>query len=894
MSLTPSKSAYESLALETVQVGATKVSLPVPPPPGASDDINSLYLSSLISQLKSVEGRTTANDRLTTLGNRTALSIYPQSTITSVRHKIDAELFNPANYTLISFHTADGASVANATLPNNAQVLRPVGDNQNPLVNANRRPQNITSARISFAVDFSDLIDPDFHQAGTTVTHNFHVLLPQDTIQVMNGANQLQDFTGYTGPADISALTPAQLQADITSRTGQTAPAKLVNSTTPGVTDAEVDTTSPIVALQEEGYIICWDTVCKSIREAFCPGVAFRPQDNLLTIKQIITDENNNSVILSVEDYSKNLIASMLSFSSDETLPANYVQHFLDNLSPSILRKLKSEYTIPQFSLSRVSQLKELRKWIGLAVKAAQDVALTRSLCKEQAFTLFSSVLPNSPKQPSGVHVSAAEETLREALKTPGKGWSQSNKLTAEECKNLGAVNGWKPDLCFACSEPHKKSACPYKDHPDYQAIIAQNIEALKRIKAFHRTSRQKKRGANTIADAYIASNPKKKKEFMTALLADPRACESLKARLAAEEKSSSSPNVPCFIILPVVNHAVPHPHANCNVDSKLPHIQLPLGRESEDSGKSVRIAAVIDTGAAINVGHFDTLDQICRRYPWILKNIFTNAPVKLSGIIKEDNSGECTTELPYVFELWLPFNVTLDDGLTYSEGCSVKVPAGRHVTVNMILGMPFLKPLRCGINFADNCLDTPAFQSIDSLPIEYRQACVNVPPSLPNARNLSNAHANYATVYDALDAIALNAGVDTTSVGLPLAQLPFGVPQGPNAFLQSRWTPPGILRSNPQTAASNDSRGSQQPVAASVRTVANADDVLADALSRQRDVPAPPPGPPAASGPPAVNTNPSVGLLSSALSAFPSSAVLGSPSVTFAADLVDTPSESG
>lgn len=890
MSSTPSKSLYENLALETVQVGGTKVSLPALPPTGASDTELALYLNSLISQLESVESRTTASDRLLALGNRTALSIYPQSTITSVRDKIDAELFNPANFTILSFHTVDGASVADATLLANAQVLRPVGDNQNPLVNANRRPQNITSVRVAYSVDLADLIDPDFHQAGTIVTSQFHILLPQDTLQVMNGANQLQDFTGYTGPADISALTPEQLRADITSRTGQTAPARLVAPTTPGVTDADVDTTTLLGELYEAGYLTSWATVCKSVREAFCPGVAFRPQDNLRTIKQVITDANGNTITLSVEAYSKNIMASMLSYSGVKNLPSNYVQHFLDNLAQPILQKLKSDYTIPQFSLSRVSQLEELRKWIGLAVKAANDVALTQSLCKDQALTLMTSVLtPNSPKQPSGVFASNAEQTLRNALNTPGKGWTKGNKLTVEECKEFGGVNGWKPDLCFACSEPHRKENCPFKDNPAYQENITQNIGALKRIKSYHRTARNKKRGSSVMAETYLASNPRKKQELVTALLADPCARKSIEARLSnssAAQKPSSS-NVPCFVIS-VVHHSVPHPQANCNVDSKLPHIQLPLGRESEDSGKSVRIAAVVDTGAAINVAHFDTLNQICRRYPWVLKNIYTNASVKLSGIIKEDDSGECTTELPYVFELWLPFNVTLDNGLTYSDGCSVKVPAGRHVTVNMILGMPFLKPLRCGINFADNCLDTPAFQSIDNLPIEYRQASVNVPPSLPNERNLTDAHANYARVFDALDAIALSAGVDSTSVGLHLTRLPFGAPQAPKQFLQSRWTPPGILRSNPQTAAATDSHGSHQLVAASARTVTNADDVLADALSRQRDALTTP------TGPPAVNTNPSVGLLSSALSAFPSRAVLDSPLVTFAANLVDNTSESG
>ena len=214
-------------------------------------------------------------------------------------------------------------------------MLRPVGDNQNPLVNANRRPQNITSVRVAYSVDLADLIDPDFHQAGTTVTSQFHILLPQDTLQVMNGANQLQDFTGYTGPADISALTPEQLQADITSRTGQTAPARLVAPTTPGVTDADVDTTTLLGELYEAGYLISWATVCKSVREAFCPGVAFRPQDNLRTIKQVITDDNNNSITLSVEAYSKNIMASMLSYSGVKNLPSNYVQHFLDNLAPA-------------------------------------------------------------------------------------------------------------------------------------------------------------------------------------------------------------------------------------------------------------------------------------------------------------------------------------------------------------------------------------------------------------------------------------------------------------------------------------------------------------------------------------------------------------------------------
>ena len=49
---------------------------------------------------------------------------------------------DPSSWTILGFHDEAGAAIANCTLPNDDQVLKPTGDDVTPMAIADRRPNN--------------------------------------------------------------------------------------------------------------------------------------------------------------------------------------------------------------------------------------------------------------------------------------------------------------------------------------------------------------------------------------------------------------------------------------------------------------------------------------------------------------------------------------------------------------------------------------------------------------------------------------------------------------------------------------------------------------------------------------------------------------------------------
>jgi hypothetical protein len=157
-------------------------------------------------------------------------------------------------------------------------------------------------------------------------------------------------------------------------------------------------------------------------------------------------------------------------------------------------------------------------------------------------------------------------------------------------------------------------------------------------------------------------------------------------------------------------------------VQAAFPHLTIQLG-STLGCNNCPTICCVIDTAAALTTGNFHFFAQIAKAYPHTVAAIYSHAgysPIVLSGIVQQ-NGESVTTDLTVAFQFHMPY-------LT-REGTpsTLLVATGPHVTVNAILGLPFIQQTRMIIDAADQVaelrsLDAPPF------PIDFRRAQCGVP----------------------------------------------------------------------------------------------------------------------------------------------------------------------
>jgi hypothetical protein len=113
----------------------------------------------------------------------------------------------------------------------------------------------------------------------------------------------------------------------------------------------------------------------------------------------------------------------------------------------------------------------------------------------------------------------------------------------------------------------------------------------------------------------------------------------------------------------------------------------------------------------------------VANQYPHCVARLFVPKdynPIILSGIV-QCGSELVTTELTVGFQFHLPY-LTKEGNTT-----NIMIATGPHVTMNTIVGLPFIQATRAVIDLADNvaklrALDAPPF------PLKYRHATVLVP----------------------------------------------------------------------------------------------------------------------------------------------------------------------
>ena len=162
--------------------------------------------------------------------------------------------------------------------------------------------------------------------------------------------------------------------------------------------------------------------------------------------------------------------------------------------------------------------------------------------------------------------------------------------------------------------------------------------------------------------------------------------------------------------VIPVFNQQAKDraPPLPIKVDGLLMHIAFALGSGAAEELGAI-IDAMIDTGAGCCIGNLDFFLSLATLHPSIVMQVFESkdgdyTPIAMTGIV-EDGAGAVSTTLPVAFQIRTPYR--MPDG---TNMCII-VGLGKHVAVNFILSMGFLKAAKAVIDCHVGQVGIPLYQ---------------------------------------------------------------------------------------------------------------------------------------------------------------------------------------
>jgi hypothetical protein len=166
-------------------------------------------------------------------------------------------------------------------------------------------------------------------------------------------------------------------------------------------------------------------------------------------------------------------------------------------------------------------------------------------------------------------------------------------------------------------------------------------------------------------------------------------------------------------------------------IQSNLPYITLQFGPDL-DMADCPQVRCAVDRCAALATGNFHFFSALAKRYPHCLAKLLMPAdyaPIVLSGIVQANNAA-VTTELKVGFQFHLPYRTSGGDS------SSLLMATGPNVSVNTIIGLPFIESTGMILDFADDVaeckhLDCPPF------PMDFWHTSNHVPVTEAPAHHL-------------------------------------------------------------------------------------------------------------------------------------------------------------
>ena len=695
---------------------------------------------------------------LDTLGLRLGTSTIVESHKYQWLRHLDKNWCNMNHLTILSFHNSSGTAVNDACLPG-TMILKPFTDG---LAANARRPADIRFVRLRLRLDYRPLMTAD--QDNHVLDAHYYIELPQESRELLNSQGNAFALTTFFGADNLALLSVEDIKRDILSHVPYSDPIDLKEAAF-NVTTATVDATEIRLELERRVTKLAIPTIEKKIFASLCPGYSMEPDAVLDTIKQYHKDKDGNIIRQSFREYYNRFMVAVRPFSTMDTMPVDVCAIVIRNMHPDMKASFKEVY--PKYadahdraSDAQMNALAEIQKQGFIAEGKIKTIQGLVSSATGQTF--HSDVAG---------YASQAERTLTQ----------YQNKKEGEDAGG-SSPEGKRVRLCDGCGEPDHlyafrgKITCPNAAKPGVFERAQQN--KAKREKAMAKrgsSSRWSKREPD-----FKDLNKKARKKMIQQVLAsfsqegdEEDESEDEKTRSGAGRgKSLKSPrgspkstgagggagrgkSVYQFLYdvidqdasATVLQHGTPRSPLPVVINPMLPHIPVVFGLSLEDEN-SPTVMCVVDTAAALTTGNLFFVTKLAKMFPHCVAKISTAddyAPVTLTGIVRSDVDGTKTsTELPVAFTFHLPYAMTDGAPTNITIGC------GPDVSVNVILGWPFIQATQMVIDAAE-CVAECRALDCEPFPIENRRARVDV----PNATVPTNeSTANHADLLQELEAL--------------------------------------------------------------------------------------------------------------------------------------------
>jgi hypothetical protein len=446
------------------------------------------------------------------------------------------------------------------------------------------------------------------------------------------------------------------------------------------------------------------------------------------------------------------MMNALRQFFSQQEFPISVCQKFKDGLDPHLVtgfRRFFPDHSVIQL-LVLMHQQKILQQMLQAAQQAEDNYGSTQHIARKaiglsQAFPVGAK--PGGPVR-APTFPSQAETTLTRYAQG-GKGYSTDSTRSIAG-SSQGPPRPWN---CFGCGGPHPYSEytdgnhfviCPNQDVPGIREHAARNIEKMRRNHKKKHVQNQKRKNLGTanFADFDEAGQKRIREQCLAAIQGhDVSSSASTMSSVTGpgssapsaghiRRRSSGGPRI--FVVnVPIFAASTPlKPQMLIWIQSNLPHIAIKFGQDLDNS-HCPTICCAVDTCAALTTDSFHFFAAIAKCSPHCMEKVFAPqdyASIILIGIVRNKEE-TVTTKLGVGSLFRLPYKAL--DG----DNSSFMVATGPHVSVNTIVGLPFIKGVGMIINIVDKVaeckyLDCPPF------PIDYQRMSNQVPamdkPSVP------------------------------------------------------------------------------------------------------------------------------------------------------------------
>ncbi|KAL3786998.1 hypothetical protein HJC23_005509 [Cyclotella cryptica] len=497
---------------------------------------------------------------------------------------------------------------------------------------------------------------------------------PEDTtVALTNAAGTDILVTTSVGEANLAALTPDQ---------------------------ATIETKELKQLIETKIYNLAITTIEKQIFAAICPNYSSKPHTILENIKQWSKNAEGHVEVQSFREYCLRFQAAMRPFSQMDEMPVDLCSLMIQGMHSDLKSQFEELY--PNHAIQHGRNGHQHRKTLA-EIQRLGTIA-------EGKIKTVQRIVGNTTGQTfaySPALVSQAERTLTQYNSNEaGKhNESRGGRGGRGNRGDKGGRGGDYNNPCDGCGQRgHWLSfkgtiTCPNKDKQG----VFENAMKKKAARAKESLSTRKNCLAKREPDLDNLTEAGRKMMKQQVLAAtngegeDERSESSLSVPRSPPKRSrSTSPKPPIILVAQIFKAKV------C---------------ASQGTQPMLPIMSLVDTAASLNMGNFFFWSKLAQAFPHCIKAVYTAenvAPITLTGIVKADTEGtKTTTQLPVAFELHLPYK-TLDGAPP-----SVIFGCGPDVSVNAILGLPFIKATKMDICVSDA---TAECKALDCAPFSIKQ----------------------------------------------------------------------------------------------------------------------------------------------------------------------------